>query len=301
MDLNIVLLIVLAVVAIGLLIWLLGRRTGSEPARPAAPPPAEKATITKAEPDPTLAASTVAPVGLVQDVPPAKVAPAPVPVPVPAPIPVSAPAPVAKAAAPKPVVKETVAPVAKAPAEQKPAAVKKAATPAAKTPAKAPAKAPVKAPAAPKTAAKAPAKTVAEAPAPKAAPKKAAAPVAKAPVEKAPVAKAPVAKPTPAKAAPTKKPAAAAKPKPAASTAPDNLLQLKGVGPKLVTLLSGLGITRFDQIAGWSDADIARVDPELGTFKGRIVRDKWIEQAGYLAKGDVKSFEAKFGKLDSEN
>ena len=82
---------------------------------------------------------------------------------------------------------------------------------------------------------------------------------------------------------------------------PDNLLQIKGLGPKLNTLLDGLGIARFDQIAAWSAEDVAKVDEHLGAFKGRIERDSWIEQAGFLAKGAIAEFEAKFGKLDSEN
>lgn len=88
---------------------------------------------------------------------------------------------------------------------------------------------------------------------------------------------------------------------PGAIGAPDSLLQIKGVGPKLNTLLTGLGITRFDQIAAWGPAEIDKVDDHLGNFKGRIVRDNWIEQAGLLAKGDIAGFEAKYGKLDSEN
>ncbi|MFM9829071.1 MAG: hypothetical protein ACKVOB_10085 [Sphingomonas sp.] len=83
--------------------------------------------------------------------------------------------------------------------------------------------------------------------------------------------------------------------------APDNLLQLKGVGPVLNKLLISLGVRRFDQIAAWSTADIAKVDAHLGNFKGRIVRDNWVEQAGLLARGAIAAFEAKFGKLDSEN
>ena len=79
--------------------------------------------------------------------------------------------------------------------------------------------------------------------------------------------------------------------------APDDLRQLKGVGPKLVATLHSLGITGFGQIAAWSEADIDRIDAQLGTFKGRIRRDAWVEQAGYLANGDVAGFEAKFGKL----
>jgi predicted flap endonuclease-1-like 5' DNA nuclease len=88
---------------------------------------------------------------------------------------------------------------------------------------------------------------------------------------------------------------------PAAVGAPDDLLQLKGVGPKLNTLLTGLGITRFDQIGAWTADDVAKVDAELGSFKGRIERESWIEQAGLLATGSIATFEAKFGKLDSEN
>lgn len=86
---------------------------------------------------------------------------------------------------------------------------------------------------------------------------------------------------------------------PAAVGEPDNLRQIKGLGPKLNSTLIALGVTRFDQIAAWDADDIAKVDAHLGTFKGRIVRDNWIEQAGFLASGDVAGFEAKFGKLDS--
>lgn len=85
-----------------------------------------------------------------------------------------------------------------------------------------------------------------------------------------------------------------------AAGAPDNLALLKGVGPKLVALLASLGVTRFEQIAAWSDADIAAVDARLGTFAGRIVRDNWRDQAGYLARGDKAGFEAKYGALGGE-
>ena len=77
----------------------------------------------------------------------------------------------------------------------------------------------------------------------------------------------------------------------------DDLTRIKGLGPKIATLLRGLGITRFDQIAGWSEADVARIDPQLGTFQGRIAHDNWVEQARYLSAGDVSGFEARFGKV----
>jgi predicted flap endonuclease-1-like 5' DNA nuclease len=78
---------------------------------------------------------------------------------------------------------------------------------------------------------------------------------------------------------------------------PDDLLRLKGVGPKLNTLLIDLGVTSYARIAGWTDADIAAIDARLGNFKGRPIRDQWVDQAGYLARGDIAGFEAKYGKL----
>ncbi len=78
---------------------------------------------------------------------------------------------------------------------------------------------------------------------------------------------------------------------------PDPLTRLKGLGPKAQATLAGLGVTRYDQIAAWSDADVARIDAEMGAFKGRIMRDRWVEQARYLAADDVAGFETVFGKL----
>jgi predicted flap endonuclease-1-like 5' DNA nuclease len=103
--------------------------------------------------------------------------------------------------------------------------------------------------------------------------------------------------PAPVAAAPaTGRPAIAA-----AVGAPDDLTLIKGVGPKLNSLLVSLGVTRFDQIAAWTAQDIGEVDGFLGSFKGRITRDSWVEQAGLLARGDHAGFAAKFGALGSEN
>lgn len=98
----------------------------------------------------------------------------------------------------------------------------------------------------------------------------------------------------------TPEPAPEPAPTPAVTASPDradNLLLLKGVGPKLATLLGTLGVTSFAQIAAWTDADIAAVDDRLGNFKGRPVRDQWIDQAKLLAAGDTAGFEARYGKL----
>ena len=93
-------------------------------------------------------------------------------------------------------------------------------------------------------------------------------------------------------------PTAAAAPAIAAAVGePDDLKRIKGLGPKLATLLAALGVTRFDQIAAWSEADIAAIDAHLGQFAGRIVRDNWVEQARLLAAGDEAGFAARFGSL----
>lgn len=104
--------------------------------------------------------------------------------------------------------------------------------------------------------------------------------------------------PDPVPAAPPVEPVPA--PIPAAPTlaeGEDDLLRLKGVGPKLKALLIDLGVTRYAQIAAWTDADLAAIDAKLGNFKGRPVRDQWIDQAKYLASGDIAGFEAKYGKV----
>lgn len=114
--------------------------------------------------------------------------------------------------------------------------------------------------------------------------------------------------PASAEPAPQPAPVPAPEPAPVAATPPvasapsagdgaDDLLRLKGVGPKLNLLLIELGVTRYAQIAAWTDADIAAIDARLGNFRGRPVRDQWVDQARYLAAGDLAGFEAKYGKL----
>ena len=84
---------------------------------------------------------------------------------------------------------------------------------------------------------------------------------------------------------------------PGASGPPDDLVQLKGIGPKLAGLLNQHGITRFDQIASLSPAQVDGLDAGLGAFRGRLARDHVVDQADYLARGDVDGFEQRYGKL----
>ena len=63
----------------------------------------------------------------------------------------------------------------------------------------------------------------------------------------------------------------------------DDLTQISGVGPVIVKKLNALGVTTFAQIAAWTPEDVADMDEKL-SFKGRIDRDGWLEQAKKLAK-----------------
>ena len=90
--------------------------------------------------------------------------------------------------------------------------------------------------------------------------------------------------------------AAVARKEPAAASG-DDLTRIKGLGPKLQATLADLGITRFEQIASWSEADIDRIDTQLGRFQGRIRRDDWVTQAKLLASGDETGFSDKFGAV----
>ena len=76
----------------------------------------------------------------------------------------------------------------------------------------------------------------------------------------------------------------------------DDLKQIKGVGPKLEALLNEMGFYHFDQIAGWSDAEIAWVDHNLEGFKGRVSRDDWVSQAKVLSSGGETEFASRVKK-----
>ncbi|HHL20933.1 MAG TPA: NADH-quinone oxidoreductase subunit NuoE [Aliiroseovarius sp.] len=78
----------------------------------------------------------------------------------------------------------------------------------------------------------------------------------------------------------------------------DDLKMIKGVGPKLEKLLNKLGFFHFDQIAEWTADEVAWVDENLEGFKGRVSRDKWVEQARVLAEGGTTEFSKKVKKGD---
>jgi len=119
------------------------------------------------------------------------------------------------------------------------------------------------------------------------------------PVEarRAPIADEPIAATGPLEAAPAAEAASTPVAPASASPADASVSTLKGLGPKLATRLGELGITTVGQVAALSDDEAARLDAQLGPFAGRMTRDRWIEQARFLAAGDTAGFEAVFGRL----
>ncbi|MGI9317533.1 MAG: 50S ribosomal protein L21 [bacterium] len=61
----------------------------------------------------------------------------------------------------------------------------------------------------------------------------------------------------------------------------DNLTEINGIGPVIEEKLHGLGITTFKQIAELEQARIDEINEQL-SFKGRIEREEWVEQAQKL-------------------
>ncbi len=75
----------------------------------------------------------------------------------------------------------------------------------------------------------------------------------------------------------------------------DDLKLISGVGPVLEKLLHRLGVYTFEQIASWGPGEVKWVDEHLEGFHGRILRDKWVEQAAALAIGE-EEYEKRFGR-----
>ena len=65
----------------------------------------------------------------------------------------------------------------------------------------------------------------------------------------------------------------------------DDLKQIKGIGPKLKKLCPFLGFFHLDQVANWTDDEVAWVDADSEGFKGRVTSDQWVAQAKEMLKG----------------
>jgi large subunit ribosomal protein L21 len=73
---------------------------------------------------------------------------------------------------------------------------------------------------------------------------------------------------------------------PAAALDASNLSLISGVGPTIEKKLRAAGITSWNEIAAWSDADIERLDTEL-KLGGRATKEEWVEQAKELLAGEA--------------
>lgn len=63
-----------------------------------------------------------------------------------------------------------------------------------------------------------------------------------------------------------------------------NLSLISGVGPTIEKKLRAAGIASWNDIAAWSEADVAKWDEEL-KLRGRATREEWVEQAKDLLAG----------------
>jgi large subunit ribosomal protein L19 len=62
---------------------------------------------------------------------------------------------------------------------------------------------------------------------------------------------------------------------------PDDLTQIKGISDELFARLKQINCIKFEQIANFSDEDIANVEDALN-LSGAVEKDNWISQARTL-------------------
>lgn len=76
----------------------------------------------------------------------------------------------------------------------------------------------------------------------------------------------------------------------------DDLTKIKGVSPELAQRLNGLGVIKYDQVASFSDDDIANVDEAL-SLNGAIEKGNWVSQAqNLLAEATAGEVQVEDGK-----
>jgi len=61
----------------------------------------------------------------------------------------------------------------------------------------------------------------------------------------------------------------------------DDLTAITGIGPRIGEVLNELGIYSYEQIANWTPENETWVENHL-SFKGRVSRENWVEQAKAL-------------------
>lgn len=79
----------------------------------------------------------------------------------------------------------------------------------------------------------------------------------------------------------------------------DDLKRIRGIGVLIEKRLNAAGVTTYEQIASWTNNDIARFS-HLLDFKGRIERENWVEQARILASGGYTEFSRRVDRGEVE-
>ncbi|HET6518931.1 MAG TPA: hypothetical protein VFG47_03815 [Geminicoccaceae bacterium] len=83
---------------------------------------------------------------------------------------------------------------------------------------------------------------------------------------------------------------------PAPDGLPDDLKLISGIGPRIEQTLNRLGIFHFRQVAALTPGNAAWINQHL-RFRGRIERERWIEQARVLAAGGQTEFSRRYHRL----
>jgi large subunit ribosomal protein L21 len=90
----------------------------------------------------------------------------------------------------------------------------------------------------------------------------------------------------------------AAKSTPAAAMDASNLSLISGIGPTIEKKLRAAGIQSWNEIAAWSQDDLAKWDEQLA-LRGRATREEWVEQAKELLAGKPPRAKADQAELKS--
>jgi hypothetical protein len=81
----------------------------------------------------------------------------------------------------------------------------------------------------------------------------------------------------------------------------DNLLVIKGVGPRIAARLDTFNFTRYEHIAVWKEEDYVDIGVMLGEPVERIIEDRWVEQCRLLAAERFEEYEKEYGKINQED
>ncbi len=66
---------------------------------------------------------------------------------------------------------------------------------------------------------------------------------------------------------------------------PDDLKQINGIGPRVERILNQLGVYYFEQLASLEPDEVSWLDAQLADYRGRIMRDEWVDQAKRVVSG----------------